>query len=250
MKTIAIIPARYASTRLPGKPLALIAGKPIIEHVYQRVSSTIDKIYVATDDIRIADVVTHIGGRVIMTDNNLNSGTERCAAALNKLDFTPDYVINIQGDEPLIEPKDIIKVKNLIETNKVEIATLARQFNLNEGFDTLASPNTVKVVTNSKMEALYFSRSIIPYMRDIPYNEWINQTSHLIHLGIYAYKATTLRHITSLPQTPIEIAEKLEQLRWLHAGINIHVALTNNHSIGIDTQEDLEKVRKIFESQE
>lgn len=248
MKFIGIIPARYASTRFPGKPLAMIGGMTMIERVYRRVSEALGKenVAVATDDTRITDAVTAFGGRAVMTSETHRSGTDRCREAYHKLDSDADVVINIQGDEPFIAKSQLEALKNCFSDPDVEIATLARPFDKSRGFEALFDPNTPKVVMDNAMNALYFSRSIIPYVRGAEWKNWLDKATFHTHVGLYGYRATTLEQITTLPQSPLELAESLEQLRWLQTGYKIKVALTDEPTIGIDTPADLEAACRLL----
>lgn len=242
MKFIGIIPARYASTRFPGKPLAKICGRTMIERVYARVADALgeNSLAVATDDKRIADAVSAFGGVAVMTSTKHRSGTDRCREAYLSLGSNADVVINIQGDEPFIATSQIEALKGCFDDPDVEIATLARRFDPSLGFDALFDPNTPKVTMDSQMNALYFSRSIIPYVRGVEWKEWLDKAVFHTHVGLYGYKASTLAKLTALPQSPLELAESLEQLRWLQAGYKIRVAITDKPTIGIDTPADLE----------
>lgn len=249
MKFIGIIPARYASTRFPGKPLAMIGGMTMIERVYRRVTEALGEgnAAVATDDSRIYDAVEAFGGRAVMTSTEHRSGTDRCREAYNRLDSDADVVINIQGDEPFIAKSQIEALKACFDDKDVEIATLARPFDKSRGFEALFDPNTPKVVMDGKMNALYFSRSIIPYVRGAEWKEWLDKTVFHTHVGLYGYRAASLESITRLPQSPLELAESLEQLRWLQAGYKVRVALTDEATIGIDTPADLEAACRLLE---
>lgn len=239
MKFIGIIPARYASSRFPGKPLADLGGKSMIERVYERVSSVLDDVAVATDDQRIADAVKAFGGRAVMTSDKHRSGTDRVCEAAQILGTDADVVINIQGDEPFIAPSQIEALKGCFD-EKTDIASLARPFDPTLGFDALFDPNLVKVVMGEQCNALYFSRSIIPYVRSVDWKRWLEKTTFYTHVGIYAYRRDVLNQIAKLPQAPLEIAESLEQLRWLSADYRIRMAVTTEPTIGIDTPADLE----------
>ncbi len=242
MKFIGIIPARYASTRFPGKPLADLLGKPMIQRVYEQVRGSLDAVCVATDDTRILEAVQAFGGQAILTSDQHRSGTDRCQEAYEKVGQGFDVVVNIQGDEPFIHPEQIETLKRCFDDPSTEIATLAQPFDADGDFEqTLFNPNSPKVVFNKRMEALYFSRSIIPYIRGEHYTQWLHQHTFYKHIGLYAYRAETLRAITALPRSPLEIAESLEQLRWLENGFRVKVGLTNQSTIGIDTPEDLER---------
>lgn len=241
MKFIGIIPARYASSRFPGKPLADIGGMTMIERVYRQASKALDSVIVATDDSRIYDEVKRFGGEVVMTSEAHRSGTDRCYEAYVKSGSDADVVINIQGDEPFIDPSQIEAVMQcFVDEPTTPIATLVRRFDPALGWDALFNPNTPKVVLDNDGNALYFSRSIIPYVRGHEWTEWIDSAVFHTHVGLYAYRADVLGEITSLPQSPLELAESLEQLRWLQNGYRIATALTTSPTIGIDTPADLE----------
>lgn len=240
MKFIGIIPARYASSRFPGKPLAKIGELTMIERVYRQASKEIDDVVVATDDARIFDAVTAFGGKAVMTSESHRSGTDRCREAYANVGSTADVIINIQGDEPFIAPEQITSLKSCFDDPTVKIATLARRFDPSRGFEALFDPNTPKVVIDNDSNAIYFSRSIIPYVRNYPWQEWLEHAVFHTHVGLYAYRATTLDAITQLPQSSLELAESLEQLRWLQNGYKIRVAITDRPTIGIDTPEDLQ----------
>jgi 3-deoxy-manno-octulosonate cytidylyltransferase (CMP-KDO synthetase) len=240
MTILGIIPARYASTRFPAKPLADIGGKSMIQWVYDQTSqsSKISKLVVATDDQRIYDHVAGFGGTVCMTSADHVSGTDRCFEALSKQKEKYDYVINIQGDEPFISPKQIDLVAGLLDGD-TQLATLAKKITEQE---QISNPNVVKLVKSIHGEALYFSRSTIPYIRNAG-----NHTFYK-HIGMYAYRADILEKITKLPVSDLEKAESLEQLRWLENGYRIKVAETNEETIGVDTPEDLEKAIAFLKS--
>lgn len=241
MKFIGIIPARYASSRFPGKPLADIGGMTMIERVYRQSSKALDSVIVATDDSRIYDEVKRFGGEVVMTSEAHRSGSDRCYEAYVKSGSDADVVINIQGDEPFIDPAQIEAVMQcFVDEPTTPIATLVRRFDPALGWDALFNPNTPKVVLDNDGNALYFSRSIIPYVRGHEWTEWIDSAVFHTHVGLYAYRADVLGEITSLPQSPLELAESLEQLRWLQNGYRIATALTTSPTIGIDTPADLE----------
>jgi len=246
LRFVGIIPARFASTRFPGKPLVNIAGKTMIERVYEQVSKALTDVYVATDDKRIFDAVLAFGGKAIMTSDKHRSGTDRCYEAFSKLEEWFDVVINVQGDEPFIQPEQIVELQRCFEEPKTQIATLAKKITEKDGLDSLQNPNNPKLVVNKQNEALYFSRSVIPYRRSAEPENWILLHPYLKHVGIYAYRADVLRELTLLEQSPLEIAESLEQLRWLENGYRIKVGFTDVETIGIDTPEDLEKVKEMF----
>lgn len=241
MKFIAIIPARYASTRFPAKPLAWLAGKPIVQHVYERVSQVIADTFVATDDERIFAAVEKFGGKAIMTSTEHRSGTDRCYEAACKLNMEYDVVINVQGDEPFIAASQLHALMDCFENRQTQIATLVKPFALHQGWEALSNPNSPKVVIDEQGFALYFSRSVIPFLRGVPETEWLAHHTFYKHIGIYAYRKEALHTIQALPQSRLEIAESLEQLRWLEAGLKIRVGQTEIETIGIDTPEDLQK---------
>lgn len=244
---IGIIPARYASTRFPGKPLALIGGVTMIERVVRRASEALDRVIVATDDVRIADCVTAFGGEAVMTSNLHRSGTDRCREAWEKAGGNARVIINIQGDEPFVEPAQIEALKQcFVNDPDVELATLVRRFDPALGWDALFNPNTPKVVLDNRGNAVWFSRSIIPYVRSHPWQQWIDNAEFFTHVGMYGYRADTLREITMLPQSAAEIAESLEQLRWLQNGYQIRTAVTDLPTIGIDTPDDLLRAEKML----
>ena len=234
LKFIAIIPARYASTRFPGKPLAKICGITMINRVYNQVSKAIDNVAVATDDQRIFDHVLSFGGKAIMTRQDHRSGTDRCWEAYLNNGGNEDVIINVQGDEPFIQPKQIISLMQCFDDANTHIATLVKPFDSNECFSALENPNTAKVVFDENNNALYFSRSVIPYIRGVEKELWPSKHQYYTHLGMYAYRADVLKQITSIQPSTLEIAESLEQLRWLQNGLNIKVGITNQSSIGID----------------
>lgn len=245
---IAIIPARYASTRFPGKPLARIGGVTMIERVYQRASQCFSDIAVATDDVRIADAVTAFGGRAVMTSSEHRSGTDRCREAYSLLGSDAEVVVNIQGDEPFIAPGQLEALKACFTDPDVLIASLARPFDPARGYEALEDPNTPKLVLSNDMYALYFSRSVIPYMRGIERSQWGAATTFYTHVGLYGYRADVLAELGSLPQSSLEKAESLEQLRWLQNGYRIKMALTTDPTIGIDTPADLDAAEKYLAS--
>ncbi len=241
MKFIGIIPARYASTRFPGKPLAEMKGKYMIQRVYEQARKVLDHVCVATDDERIYEAVKSFGGQVVMTSTEHRSGTDRCFEAYTRLGGNEDVIINIQGDEPFIKPEQIEALTQCFSTPGTQIATLVRPFEAAEGYEALANPNSPKVVLNDCHEALYFSRSVIPYLRGADTQEWGERHTYYKHIGMYGYRADVLAEVTRLPQSSLELAESLEQLRWLQNGYTIKVGITTQETIGIDTPEDLEK---------
>lgn len=248
LKFIGIIPARYASTRFPGKPLADICGKTMIERVYLQAHKELEEVVVATDDNRIAEAVKSFGGNVVMTSTEHRSGTDRCFEAYNNISSDADVIINIQGDEPFIDPSQIAAVKECFNSDETQIATLVRKFDPTKGFDALFDSNTPKVIFDNKMNAIYFSRSIIPYVRNLEWKEWINTTDFYTHVGMYAYRASVLGEITKLPQSTLELSESLEQLRWVQNGYKIKVGITDCPTIGIDTPADLDAAIVLCES--
>ncbi len=243
MKVLGIIPARYASTRFPGKPLAMIKGKTMIRRVVEQAwKSKLDAVVVATDDMRIADEVLGFGGQYVLTDPNHRSGTDRCREALDTLETQYDAVVNIQGDEPFIDPRQINALVDLISEEETQIASLVRRI---DDEDALFSTNTVKVVMDNEGKALYFSRNPIPFMRNVAREQWLENGVFYQHVGIYAYKAEVLRRIAALPPSKLEMAESLEQLRWLENGLPIRMAVTNLMNVSIDTPSDLDKVERL-----
>lgn len=243
---IGIIPARYASTRFPGKPLADLGGMTVIERVYRRASAALPEVAVATDDRRIFDTVEAFGGKAVMTSPDHRSGTDRCREAYDNLGSTADVVINIQGDEPFIDPSQLRQLAGCFDDESVEIATLARPFPPSKPFAELENPNTPKVALSPNMDALLFSRSVIPFLRGVDKAEWPSRHQFYTHIGLYAYRAGALREITRLPQSPLELAESLEQLRWLENGYRVRVAVSECPTIGIDTPADLEAARRFL----
>lgn len=245
---IGIIPARYASTRFPGKPLAILGGMTVIERVYRQVSLALDNVIVATDDERIAQTVRNFGGKAVMTSSNHRSGTDRCCEAYLNNGGNEDVIINIQGDEPFIHPEQIKSIMSCFDNTDTDIATLIRPFAPNRPVEELINPNAAKVVVDSKHNAMYFSRSVIPYLRGVDQVQWPSSHQFYTHIGMYAYRANVLQHITKLPQSPLELAESLEQLRWLENGLTIKTAESNIETVGIDTPEDLERASMILKN--
>ena len=239
MKIVGIIPARYGSSRFPGKPLAMIKGKTMIQRVCEQSwKSKLDDVVVATDDIRIADEVLKFGGRYVMTDPRHQSGTDRCCEALEILEEQYDAVINIQGDEPFIDPQHINLLVDMISRDDTQLASLVKRIDDEE---ELFGSNKVKVVMDKSGNALYFSRNPIPYMRNVAHEKWLQKGCFFQHLGIYAYKAETLRQIATMQPTALELAESLEQLRWLENGLAIRMAVVEADSLAIDSPADLAK---------
>lgn len=245
MNFTAIIPARYASTRFPGKPLALLGNKPVIQHVYEQASSVLSDVWVATDDDRIREAVEKFGGRVVMTRADHKSGTDRIEEAAEKTGTQADVVINIQGDEPFVQQSQIKTLMQLFDNADTQIGTLGKHF---DNIEAVNNPNSPKIVTDKQGFALYFSRSVIPYIRGAQDNEWLSHFPFLKHLGLYAYRREVLHEITQLPQSSLEIAESLEQLRWLENGYRIRVGLTDVETVGIDTPEDLQRAEEFLKS--
>ena len=248
MKFIAIIPARYASTRFPAKPLAMLGGKRVIERVYEQVAGATDKTVVATDDSRIYEAVKAFGGEVEMTSTEHRSGTDRCWEAYQKQGEQFDVVINVQGDEPFIQPSQIETLKSCFNDPDTDIATLVKPFSADDPISALENPNSPKVVIDRDMRALYFSRSVIPYLRGVERSEWLKHHTFYKHIGIYGFRADVLRAVTSLPQSTLEVAESLEQLRWLENGYKIGVGISEVETIGIDTPEDLVRAEEFLKT--
>lgn len=241
MKFIGIIPSRYASSRFPGKPLADIKGKPMIQRVYEQARLVLDDVCVATDDERIYNAVQSFGGQVTMTSAQHRCGTDRCYEAYQNIHSDADVIINIQGDEPFIQPEQIRAIMACFDTPQTQIATLAKPFTQEESFDELENPNTPKIIFSQKTgNAIYFSRSVIPYKRGTDRSDWMKQHQYYRHIGMYAYRADILAQITQMEQTPLELAESLEQLRWIENGLQIRVGVCETYSMGIDTPADLE----------
>ncbi len=239
MKFLGIIPARWASSRFPGKPLAQLGDMTMIQRVYTQAKKALDDVVVATDDDRIFRHVQEFGGTVVMTSTNHRSGTDRCAEAYQLAGINADVVINIQGDEPFIQVGQIEAIKSCFPT---DIATLVQPFTPQQSIDELINPNSPKVVfSQSTHQALMFSRSVIPYTRGVPMQQWLETTQYYKHIGMYAYTVDTLMAITKLPPSPLELTESLEQLRWLENGYQIKVAISEASTIGIDTPDDLQK---------
>lgn len=245
MKFAAIIPARYASTRFPGKPLAMLGDKCVIQRVYETVRNVIDEAYVATDDSRIYDAVQSFGGRAVMTRNDHVSGTDRIAEAVERLALDADVIVNIQGDEPFVHRSQIETVCALFADESTQIGTIGKRF---VTMEEVRNPNSPKIVVDNNGFAMYFSRSVIPFVRGREEKEWIEAYPFLKHLGIYAYRKEVLKHVTRLPQSSLEKAESLEQLRWLQDGLRIKVGITDKETIGIDTPEDLTRALAFLES--
>jgi 3-deoxy-manno-octulosonate cytidylyltransferase (CMP-KDO synthetase) len=241
MNIVGIIPARFASTRFPGKPLIDIAGKTMIQRVYEQAkkSKSLSEVVVATDDERIAEHIRSFGGNVVMTNENHQSGTDRCFEAIEKFEINADAVINIQGDEPFIQPEQIDLVASCFLQKDTELATLVKKIN---SIEELFNKNTPKVVLNKNKEAIYFSRETIPHIRGKEQTEWLKCHTFYKHIGIYGYRTDVLATITQLKQSDLELAEALEQLRWLENGYKIKVEITDFESVAIDTPDDLKKL--------
>jgi 3-deoxy-manno-octulosonate cytidylyltransferase (CMP-KDO synthetase) len=243
-----IIPARYASSRFPGKPLVKIGTKTMIQRVYEQAGKALDMVWVATDDQRIYDVVLEFGGKVVMTSPDHLSGTDRCAEAAVIINSETarkiDIVVNIQGDEPFIRPEQIRLLMKCFDDESVELATLVRKV---EPGEDIFNTNQPKVIINLKGDAIYFSRAAIPYIRDTDKSEWSRKHVFYKHPGLYAYRSDTLKKITALKRSSLEISESLEQNRWIENGYLIRTAVTEWESIGIDTPEDLEKAKSLLE---
>lgn len=241
MKFLTVIPARYASSRFPGKPLALLGGKPMVQWVYERAKAACDDVVVATDDVRIVKAVEAFGGIAVMTSDKHPSGTDRCLEAAKlyaaSSDTEFDVVINVQGDEPFITKGQIDQLKTLFANDDVQIGTLVSSFAPN--IEEIEDPNNVKVTFSKHGKALYFSRAVIPYLRDFDRKDWTDHSTFYHHLGMYAYRFDVLKDITLLPVSKLEAVECLEQLRWLENGYNIYVDITSTRSVGIDTPQDL-----------
>lgn len=240
MNFVGIIPARYASSRFPGKPLVDIGGKTMIQRVYEQASAVLDSVYVATDDERIFQAVQAFGGCVVMTSDQHRSGTDRCAEAMGKLSGeAPDVVINIQGDEPFVDASQLQALMACFDSPDTQIATLVKPFSEKDNYDTLANPNSPKVLLNKEGEAMYFSRSVVPYLRNVPQDEYLQHHTFYKHIGIYAYRRDVLTQLAALAPTVLEKAESLEQLRWLENGYRIRTAITYVENVAVDTPEDV-----------
>ncbi|MBR4156501.1 MAG: 3-deoxy-manno-octulosonate cytidylyltransferase [Bacteroidales bacterium] len=247
MKILGIIPARFASTRFPGKPLTIINGKSMIQRVYEQAlkAELLTDVVVATDDQRIFDAVTSFSGKVMMTSSEHNSGTDRCCEIIEKIGNQYDAVVNIQGDEPFINPEQIDQIAALISTEESQLASLCKPI---KDKDELFDENVVKVVFDKNGNALYFSRQTIPFLRkaDRDAASWMEQRTFYKHIGIYAYKVDVLKEIARLPQSGLELSECLEQLRWLENSYEIKMGITEFESYSIDTPQDVEKCLKFF----
>jgi len=247
MIIVGIIPARYDSTRFPGKPLVDIGGKIMIQRVYEQAKKVLAYVCVATDDERIFNAVKEFGGEVVMTGKHHVSGTDRCYEAVEKFEaekeISANVIINIQGDEPFIDPIQIKQLSDLFKQEDTEIATLIKRV---KEVSVLSDPNIVKVVTGNRGDALYFSRSCIPFVRNFNEEEWLNNQDFYQHIGMYGYAKSVLKEICKLQKGTLELAESLEQLRWLENGYGIKTAITDIDSVGIDTPEDLQRAMKNY----
>jgi len=243
MKVIGIIPARYDSTRFPGKPLVDIQGKSMIMRVYEQSAKAFEMVYVATDDDRIFNHVKSFEGNVVMTSREHKSGTDRCAEAVSIIsrekNTTFDIVVNIQGDEPFVQPGQLTLLVSCFDDKNIQIATLVKQITEN---DDIFDSNKPKVILDKNNKAIYFSRSPIPFLRNYPREKWLNKGTFYKHIGLYAYRSDILNEITALPVSSLEMAESLEQLRWIENGYNIGVKFTQHESVSVDTPEDLKKL--------
>ena len=245
MKFIGIIPARFASTRFPGKPLAMLGGKTVIQRVYEQVCGVLDDAYVATDDERILQAVESFGGKAVMTSPDHKSGTDRIEEAACTIRTDADVIINVQGDEPFIQRSQLETVKGLFDDPQVQIGTLGKPF---ETMEAVENPNSPKIICDLRGYAMYFSRSVIPFIRGKVREEWLQSFTFLKHIGLYAYRRDVLSAITRLPQSPLELAESLEQLRWLQNGYRIKVGLTDVETVGIDTPDDLARAEAFLKN--
>ncbi len=245
MNVLGIIPARFGSTRLKGKPLIDLCGKPMIQRVYEQVQKTLDYVVVATDDERIVKAVEKFGGNVVMTSPYHNTGTNRCLEAYRvfkkRSDVDFDVVVNIQGDEPLLDPEQIRLLVSCFDNGRIPMATLVIAVKEEEDLKT-----GVFVVVDKQKNALYFSRSVIPFVRDAKKADWTKKHTFYKHIGMYAFKPRALNQFASLQQTSLEKAESLEQNRWLENGKKIKVEITTSQTIGVDTKDDVERVRKLL----
>lgn len=222
----------------------------VVQRVYEQVSKAVERVVVATDDERIYNAVIAFGGEAIMTSSEHRSGTDRCAEAYTKLCCEADIVVNVQGDEPFIAPEQIDALIVCFKEATVDIATLVKPFKAEDGVEALENPNSPKVVLNSMGEAIYFSRSVVPYLRGVERKDWLTQHTFYKHIGIYAFRAEVLGKVANLAQTPLEVAESLEQLRWLESGYKIGVGVTDIETVGIDTPEDLAQAEIFLQRQQ
>ncbi len=248
MKAIAIIPARYASTRFPGKPLALLGGKPVIRRVCEQVAGTVARVVVATDDERILEAVRGFGGEAVLTSPDHRSGTDRCYEAYCKVGEPFDAVLNVQGDEPFIRPEQIQTILGCFDDPETDIATLVRPFLEGDGWEALENTNTPKVVLDNRSRAVYFSRSVIPHLRGVERERWLASHTFYKHIGMYAFRPAALREVTALAPSSLELAESLEQLRWIENGYRIGAGITVQETVGIDTPEDLARAEAFLKA--
>lgn len=245
MKIIGIVPARFGSTRFPGKPLADINGKSMIQRVYEQCiqATRLSRLVIATDDERIFNHVNDFGGNAVITSPQHQSGTDRCAEIMEKIGIEKwDVVINIQGDEPYIHPEQIDLLCSTFDSEETKVATLVKKIT---SIDELFNHNNVKVILNKRKEAIYFSRTPIPYNRNFPEQEWLKYSTYYKHIGIYGYRTLTLLELSKLAKTNLEVTESLEQLRWIENGYSIRAEITSLESIAIDTPDDLLKIKSI-----
>jgi len=243
MNFLAIIPARYASTRLEGKPLVDINGKSMIQRVYERTAEALEHVYVATDDERIVSAVEGFGGNVVLTSSDHTTGTNRCLEALDNIEGSYDAVINVQGDEPLIDPNQILEITSCFDDPNVELATLAAPV---KDVEDLMRGIEVFTVLDVNSDAMYFSRSVIPPVKNVEKSDWLEHHNYLKHVGLYGYTAEALRKFANMEPTALEKAESLEQNRWIENGSKIRVAITHYETIPVDTEDDLQRVREIL----
>ncbi len=248
MRYIGLIPARYGSSRFPGKPLALLGGKTVIRRVYERVCGSFDAVYVCTDDERIYNHVLSFSGKAVMTSTECRSGTDRCWQAYGILAETADVVVNVQGDEPFVSASQLELLKSCFLDPTTQIATLVKPFGQTDTWESLSNPNSPKVVVSDDMKALYFSRSVIPYLRGVPQEEWLRHHTFYRHIGLYAYRSEVLGEVASLRPGVLERCESLEQLRWLQHGYVIKVGVTDFETVGIDTPEDLQRAENYLKT--
>ncbi len=250
MKFLGIIPARYGSTRLEGKPLADIHGKPMIQWVYEQAAKALHDVVVATDDSRIFQTVESFGGRAVMTSAHHTTGTNRCLEAMEKMSVANktayDAVLNIQGDEPMLDPEQLLTLMDCFDNPATELATLV--IPVTDSYD-LENNSEVFVTFDKNMKALYFSRAVIPVIHTVSRKDWMKYTTFYKHVGLYGYTVNALQAFAELPQSKLETTEKLEQNRWLENGGTITIGITHHQSIPVDTQEDLDRIRKIISLQ-
>ncbi len=245
MNILGIVPARFGSTRFPGKPLADINGKSMIQRVYEQCiqANRLSKLVIATDDEKIFNHVQEFGGHAVITSPQHQSGTDRCAEVIEKIGTDKwDVVINIQGDEPFIHPEQIDLLCSAFEEQETKLATIVKKIT---SVDELFNHNNVKVILNKRNEVVYFSRTPIPYNRNFPEQEWLKYSAYYKHIGIYGYSTQTLLEVSKLAKTNLEVTESLEQLRWIENGYIIRAEITSLDSIAIDTPDDLLKIKSL-----